>query len=169
MRHGESDETGSGAEYRINIIDTPGHVDFTVEVERSLRVLDGAVALLDSVAGVEPQTETVWKQADRYLVPRMIFSNKMDRVGANFERCVAMIRDRLSRKAYPLQLPVGSGETFTGHIDVISRRQYIFDDSTMGKRFQVVDVPDEFKEAVEAARHDLIEGGVGHDDELMEK
>jgi elongation factor G len=169
MRHGESDETGSGAEYRINIIDTPGHVDFTVEVERSLRVLDGAVALLDSVAGVEPQTETVWKQADRYRVPRMIFSNKMDRVGANFDRCVSMIRDRLSRKAYPLQLPVGSGETFTGHIDVISRRQYIFDDSTMGKKFQVVDVPDEFKDAVEAARHDLIEGAVGHDDELMEK
>jgi elongation factor G len=169
MRHGESDETGSGAEYRINIIDTPGHVDFTVEVERSLRVLDGAVALLDSVGGVEPQTETVWKQADRYGVPRMIFSNKMDRVGANFERCVAMIRDRLSRKAYPLQLPVGSGETFTGHIDVISRRQFIFDDSTMGKKFQVVDVPEEFKAAVEAARHDLIEGAVGHDDELMEK
>ena len=169
MRHGESDETGSGAEYRINIIDTPGHVDFTVEVERSLRVLDGAVALLDSVAGVEPQTETVWKQADRYLVPRMIFSNKMDRVGANFDRCVAMIRDRLSRKAFPLQLPVGSGETFTGHIDVISRRQFIFDDSTMGKKFQVVDVPEEFKEAVEKARHELIEGAVGHDDELMEK
>ncbi|MDQ2671171.1 MAG: GTP-binding protein, partial [Gemmatimonadota bacterium] len=116
-----------GINYRINIIDTPGHVDFTVEVERSLRVLDGAVTLLDSVAGVEPQTETVWKQADRYRVPRMIFSNKMDRVGANFDRCVAMIRDRLSRKAFPLQLPVGSGETFTGHIDVITRRQYIFD------------------------------------------
>jgi elongation factor G len=169
MRHGESDEQGSGQEYRINIIDTPGHVDFTVEVERSLRVLDGAVALLDSVAGVEPQTETVWKQADRYGVPRMIFSNKMDRVGANFDRCVSMIRDRLSRKAYPLQLPVGSGETFTGHIDVITRRQYIFDDSTMGKKFQVVDVPAEFSDAVEAARHDLIEGAVAHDDELMEK
>ncbi|HSB54564.1 MAG TPA: GTP-binding protein, partial [Gemmatimonadales bacterium] len=114
--------------YRINIIDTPGHVDFTVEVERSLRVLDGAVTLLDSVAGVEPQTETVWRQADRYGVPRMIFANKMDRVGANFERCVTMIRDRLSKRSYPLQLPVGTGETFTGHIDVITRRQYIFDD-----------------------------------------
>ena len=94
-----------GPEYRINIIDTPGHVDFTVEVERSLRVLDGAVTLLDSVAGVEPQTETVWRQADRYKVPRMIFSNKMDRIGANFDRCMAMIKDRLSRDAYPLQLP----------------------------------------------------------------
>src|SRR5690606_3631815 len=169
MRHGESDETGSGAEYRINIIDTPGHVDFTVEVERSLRVLDGAVALLDSVAGVEPQTETVWKQADRYHVPRMIFSNKMDRVGANFDRCVAMIRDRLSRKAFPLQLPVGSGETFTGHIDVITRRQFIFDDATMGRKFQVVDVPAEFSAVVEAARHELIESAVEHDEELMEK
>ena len=98
MRHGQSDTKGEGPEYRINIIDTPGHVDFTVEVERSLRVLDGAVALLDSVAGVEPQTETVWRQADRYKVPRMIFSNKMDRVGANFERCVEMIRDRLTKQ-----------------------------------------------------------------------
>ena len=99
-RHGRA-EKGDGPEYRINIIDTPGHVDFTVEVERSLRVLDGAVALLDSVAGVEPQTETVWRQADRYGVPRMIFANKMDRVGADFDRCLEMIRDRLSKQAYP--------------------------------------------------------------------
>ena len=106
--------TRNGIQYRINIIDTPGHVDFTVEVERSLRVLDGAVTLLDSVAGVEPQTETVWRQADRYGVPRIIFANKMDRVGADFDRCLAMIRDRLTKKAYPLQLPVGSGELFTG-------------------------------------------------------
>ena len=103
--------TRNDIEHRINIIDTPGHVDFTVEVERSLRVLDGAVTLLDSVAGVEPQTETVWRQADRYGVPRMIFANKMDRVGANFDRCLTMIRDRLTRKAFPIQLPVGSGET----------------------------------------------------------
>ena len=111
----------NGTLYRINIIDTPGHVDFTVEVERSLRVLDGAVTLLDSVAGVEPQTETVWRQADRYGVPRIIFANKMDRVGADFDRCLAMIRDRLTKKAYPIQLPVGSGELFTGHIDVLRR------------------------------------------------
>ena len=128
---------------QINIIDTPGHVDFTAEVERSLRVLDGAVCVFDSVAGVEPQSETVWRQADRYGVPRMIFSNKMDRVGANFERCLEMIRDRLTKRAFPLQLPVGSGETFTGHIDVLERKQYIFHDETLGKTFSVVEVPAE--------------------------
>jgi elongation factor G len=169
MRHGQSHEKGFGPEYRINIIDTPGHVDFTVEVERSLRVLDGAVTLLDSVAGVEPQTETVWRQADRYRVPRMIFSNKMDRVGANFDRCLAMIRDRLSKRAFPLQLPVGSGETFTGHIDVLERKQYIFHDETMGKTFSVVDVPEEFKAACEQARHEAIEAAVEFDEALMEK
>src|SRR5687768_4272436 len=168
-RHGQAFDKGEGPEYRINIIDTPGHVDFTVEVERSLRVLDGAVTLLDSVAGVEPQTETVWRQADRYRVPRMIFANKMDRVGANFERCVDMIRDRLTRNAYPIQLPVGSGELFTGHIDVIERKQYIFDETTLGKTFAVVDVPAEFQDAVEAARHAVIEAAVEHDEALMEK
>ncbi len=169
MRHGQSYEKGSGPEYRINIIDTPGHVDFTVEVERSLRVLDGAVALLDSVAGVEPQTETVWRQADRYKVPRMIFANKMDRVGANFDRCMTMIRDRLSKRAFALQLPVGSGELFTGHIDVIERKQYSFDEASLGKTFAVVDVPAEYREVVEAARHEAVEAAVEHDDELMEK
>ncbi|MEK6611290.1 MAG: elongation factor G [Gemmatimonadota bacterium] len=168
-RHGESHETGDGPEYRINIIDTPGHVDFTVEVERSLRVLDGAVTLLDSVAGVEPQTETVWRQADRYAVPRMIFANKMDRVGANFDRCMTMIRDRLTRHAYALQLPVGSGELFTGHIDVIERKQYIFDDETLGKTFTVSDVPDDMKALVESTRRELVEAAVMHDDELIEK
>jgi elongation factor G len=159
----------NGIEYRINIIDTPGHVDFTVEVERSLRVLDGAVTLLDSVAGVEPQTETVWRQADRYMVPRLIFSNKMDRTGADFDRCLAMIRDRLTKEAYPIQLPVGSGELFTGHIDVIERKQYIFDDATLGKEFEVVDVPDIYKEAVEKARHEVIEAAVTHDEVMIEK
>jgi elongation factor G len=168
-RHGESDETGDGPEYRINIIDTPGHVDFTVEVERSLRVLDGAVTLLDSVAGVEPQTETVWRQADRYAVPRMIFANKMDRVGANFDRCMTMIRDRLTRHAYALQLPIGSGELFTGHIDVIERKQYIFDDATLGKTFTVSDVPEDMKALVESTRHELVEAAVMHDDLLIEK
>src|ERR687886_703829 len=158
-----------GTEYRINIIDTPGHVDFTVEVERSLRVLDGAVTLLDSVAGVEPQTETVWRQADRYGVPRMIFANKMDRVGADFDRCLEMIRARLTRDAYPLQLPVGSGELFTGHIDVIERKQYIFDEETLGKTFSVVDVPADMVDRVEAARHAVIEHAVTHDEPLMEK
>ena len=170
-RHGESykADAGTGPEYRINIIDTPGHVDFTVEVERSLRVLDGAVALLDSVAGVEPQTETVWRQADRYRVPRMIFANKMDRVGANFERCMQMIKERLTKNAFALQLPVGSGELFTGHIDLIERKQYIFDEETLGKTFTVTDVPDDMKQKVEDARHELIEAAVMHDDELIEK
>jgi elongation factor G len=163
--------TRFGIEYRINIIDTPGHVDFTVEVERSLRVLDGAVTLLDSVAGVEPQTETVWRQADRYGVPRLIFANKMDRVGADFDRCMSMIRARLTRHAYPLQLPVGSGELFTGHIDIVERKQYIFDEETLGKKFEVVDVPAEYKDAVEKARHALIDHAVAvaHDDTMMEK
>ena len=169
QRHGQSDQAGSGPEIRINIIDTPGHVDFTVEVERSLRVLDGAVTLLDSVAGVEPQTETVWRQADRYGVPRLIFANKMDRVGANFDRCMDMIRDRLAKKSYPIQLPVGSGELFTGHIDVIDRKQYIFDDATLGKTFTVTDVPAEYREACEAARHAVIDAAVEHDETLIEK
>src|SRR5881628_2774457 len=161
--------TRCGIEYRINIIDTPGHVDFTVEVERSLRVLDGAVTLLDSVAGVEPQTETVWRQADRYGVPRIIFANKMDRVGADFDRCMTMIRDRLAKHAYPIQLPVGSGELFTGHIDVVERKQYIFDEDTLGKTFSVVDVPEDMKERVEEARHAAIEHAVTFDEPLMEK
>ncbi len=163
--------TRNGTEYRINIIDTPGHVDFTVEVERSLRVLDGAVTLLDSVAGVEPQTETVWRQADRYGVPRLIFANKMDRTGADFDRCMRMIRDRLSKNAYPLQLPVGSGELFTGHIDIIERKQFIFDEETLGKKFSVVDVPADYKDVVEKARHELIDHvvAVSGDDALAEK
>ena len=161
--------TRNGTPYRINIIDTPGHVDFTVEVERSLRVLDGAVTLLDSVAGVEPQTETVWRQADRYGVPRLIFANKMDRVGADFDRCMTMIRDRLTKKAYPIQLPVGSGEMFTGHIDVIRRVEYIFDDETLGKTFTEMPVPEAYRDRVEAARHEVIEAAVEHDEELLEK
>jgi len=170
-RHGQSYEAGSGDEFRINIIDTPGHVDFTVEVERSLRVLDGAVTLLDSVAGVEPQTETVWRQADRYGVPRIIFANKMDRTGADFDRCMKMIRDRLAKHAFPLQLPVGTGELFTGHIDVLERKQYIFDEDSLGKTFAVVDVPAQYKDACEQARHDAIDHAVAssHDDTLMEK
>ncbi|HKN66574.1 MAG TPA: elongation factor G [Gemmatimonadaceae bacterium] len=161
--------TRNGIQYRINIIDTPGHVDFTVEVERSLRVLDGAVTLLDSVAGVEPQTETVWRQADRYGVPRIIFANKMDRVGADFDRCMAMIRDRLAKHAYAIQLPVGSGELFTGHIDIVERKQYIFDEDTLGKTFTVVDVPADMTDKVEEARHAMIEHAVTFDEPLMEK
>jgi elongation factor G len=168
-RHGSSATAVDGDEYRINIIDTPGHVDFTVEVERSLRVLDGAVTLPEPVPGGEPPTETVWRQADRYRVPRMIFANKMDRVGADFDRCLAMIRDRLTRAAFPIQLPVGSGELFTGHIDVVERKEYIFHEETLGKTFDIVEVSPEFHDRVEAARHELIEAAVEHDEVLLEK
>ncbi|HZI92734.1 MAG TPA: elongation factor G [Patescibacteria group bacterium] len=154
---------------RINIIDTPGHVDFTAEVERSLRVLDGAVAVFDSVAGVEPQSETVWRQADKYRVPRIIFANKMDRVGANFDRCLTMIRDRLTKNAHPLQIPVGSGELFTGHIDVLRRVEIVFDDETLGKTFTEMPVPESYREQMETYRAELIEAAVEHDDVLMEK
>ncbi len=159
----------SGVMHRINIIDTPGHVDFTVEVERSLRVLDGAVTLLDSVAGVEPQTETVWRQADRYGVPRIIFANKMDRVGANFERCLEMIRGRLTPRAFPITLPVGSGELYTGHIDVLRRVEVVFDEASLGKQFTEMPVADVYQEAMEKARHEVLEAAVEHDEELMEK
>src|SRR5437868_11007746 len=127
--------TRNGIEYRINIIDTPGHVDFTVEVERSLRVLDGAVTLLDSVAGVEPQTETVWRQADRYNVPRIIFANKMDRVGADFDRCMTMIRDRLAKHAYPIQLPVGSEAALRGIVDLVRMKAVVWDNEALGANY----------------------------------
>jgi elongation factor G len=158
-----------GIEHRINIIDTPGHVDFTVEVERSLRVLDGAVTLLDSVAGVEPQTETVWRQADRYGVPRLIFANKMDRVGADFERCVKMIRARLNPRAFPIQIPIGSGELFVGHIDVLRNIAFIFDEESLGKTFTEEAVPSEYDGMVAEARHAAIEAAVEHDEPLLEK
>ncbi len=155
--------------YQINIIDTPGHVDFTVEVERSLRVLDGAVALLDAVGGVEPQTETVWRQADRYGVPRIVFVNKMDRVGADFDRCLGMIRDRLGAKAYPVQYPLGSGELFTGLIDVVRRVEVVYDEASLGVKWVEGDVPEAFVEKIAQLRHELIEATVVHDEELLEK
>jgi elongation factor G len=158
-----------GVQHRINIIDTPGHVDFTVEVERSLRVLDGAVTVLDAVGGVEPQTETVWRQADRYGVPRVIFVNKMDRVGADFDRCLAMIKDRLGAKAFPVQYPLGSGELFTGHIDLVRRVEIVFDEDSLGAKFVEGPVPDVFRDKVEQLRHEVLEAAVEHDDELLEK
>ena len=161
--------TRLGTQYRVNIIDTPGHVDFTVEVERSLRVLDGAVTVLDAVGGVEPQTETVWRQADRYGVPRIIFVNKMDRVGADFDRCLAMIKDRLGARAFPIQYPLGSGELFTGLIDVVRRVEIVFDEDSLGTKFVEGPVPDAFKEKVEQLRHEVLEAAVEHDDELLEK
>jgi elongation factor G len=158
-----------GDTYRINIIDTPGHVDFTVEVERSLRVLDGAVTVFDAVAGVEPQSETVWRQADKYGVPRICFVNKMDRTGANFERCVEMIRDRLGAKPFPIQLPIGDGEHFVGIVDVLRQVELIYRDEVLGKEWDEKPIRPELQDAVAAARHSLVEGAVEHDEHLMER
>jgi elongation factor G len=153
---------------RINIIDTPGHVDFTIEVERSLRVLDGAVAVFDGVAGVEPQSETVWRQADKYSVPRICFVNKMDRTGANFYRCVDMMVDRLGAKPLVLQLPIGSGEDFVGLIDLIKMQQIIWKDESLGAEFSYGEIPSELKPKAEEYREKLIEAAVEQDDQLLE-
>ena len=158
-----------GEPYRINIIDTPGHVDFTVEVERSLRVLDGAITVLDAVGGVEPQTETVWRQADRYGVPRIIFVNKMDRVGADFDMCLKMVRDRLGANAVPIHLPLGSGELFTGLIDIVRQVEIVYDDETLGRKYLESPVPAAFKETVARMRHELLEAIVEHDDAILHK
>jgi elongation factor G len=158
-----------GQQFRINIIDTPGHVDFTVEVERSLRVLDGAITVLDAVGGVEPQTETVWRQADRYRVPRIIFVNKMDRVGADFARCLHMVRERLGARAIPIHLPLGSGELFTGLIDIIREVEIVFDDESLGKKYVEGPVPDALKQRVADMRHELLEAIVEQDDAILHK
>ena len=160
--------TRLGTEHRINIIDTPGHVDFTAEVERSLRVLDGAVAVFCAVGGVEPQSETVWRQADRYTVPRIAFVNKMDRIGADFMNVVGMMRDRLGANAHPVQYPLGEGELFTGMVDIIERKAIIFEDE-MGSEVTEGPVPDELTDTIEELRNALLEAAVEHDDELIEK
>ncbi|HTY70432.1 MAG TPA: elongation factor G [Alphaproteobacteria bacterium] len=161
--------TRNGIPYQINIIDTPGHVDFTVEVERSLRVLDGAIAVFCAVGGVEPQSETVWRQADRYNVPRVAFVNKMDRVGADFENVVGEIRQRLGAKAFPVQIPLGAGELFTGVVDVIRRCEVVYDEASLGQKFHEGPVPAAMQERVETLRHELIEAAVEADDHLLEK
>jgi elongation factor G len=158
-----------GEPFRINIIDTPGHVDFTVEVERSLRVLDGAVTVLDAVGGVEPQTETVWRQADRYGVPRIVFVNKMDRVGSDFDRCLKMVRERLGAKAIPIQLPLGSGELFTGIIDLIREIEIVYDDETLGKKYVEGPVPAALRDKVAQMRHEMLEAVVETDDAILRK
>ncbi|HSH74376.1 MAG TPA: elongation factor G, partial [Longimicrobiales bacterium] len=157
-----------GTDYRINIIDTPGHVDFTAEVERSLRVLDGAVAVFCAVGGVEPQSETVWRQADRYRVPRIALVNKMDRIGADFMNVVGMMKDRLGANAYPVQFPLGEGELFTGVVDIVERRSIIYEDE-MGARTVEGEVPDGLKDEIEELRRRLLEAAIEHDDELIEK
>ena len=154
-------------EHRINIIDTPGHVDFTVEVERSLRVLDGAIAVFDSVAGVEPQSETVWRQADKYHVPRIAFINKMDRIGADFDRSVETMIDRLGANAVPVQLPIGAEADLVGIIDLVAMKAIIYNDD-LGKDFDVIEIPDEHKDRADQAREALIDAVTTFDDDLAE-
>lgn len=156
-------------DHRINIIDTPGHVDFTMEVERSLRVLDGAIAVFDAVAGVEPQTETVWRQADRYGVPRMCFVNKMDRIGADFFRCVDMMKTRLKAKPVPLQIPIGAEDEFVGLVDLIRGKAILFDDQSMGASYSEEGIPDEYADQYEELRMEMLEAIAEEDETLLEK
>jgi len=156
-------------DHRVNIIDTPGHVDFTIEVERSLKVLDGSVAVFCSVGGVEPQSETVWRQADKYKVPRIAFINKMDRIGADFQRGVDMIRQRLGANPLPIQLPIGSEEDFRGLVDLVTMKAMVWDDETMGAKYDVIDIPADMVDDVEMAREALLEEISSHDDVMMEK
>ncbi len=155
-------------EIRVNIIDTPGHVDFTIEVERSLRVLDGAVAVFDSVAGVEPQSETVWRQADKYHVPRMCFVNKMDRIGADFYRCVDMIKDRLGATALVLNMPIGSENDYAGIVDVLKQKAIIWQGDALGANYHEEEIPEELKEKAKAYLHEVIELVIDQDDAAME-
>ena len=157
-----------GKKCRINIIDTPGHVDFTIEVERSLRVLDGAVAVFDGVAGVEPQSETVWRQADKYDVPRMCFVNKMDRMGANFYRCVDMMVDRLGANPLVLQLPIGAEDEFQGVIDLVKMRAIVWKEESLGAKFEYEEIPADLKDKAEEYRSKLVETAVEADDAVME-
>ena len=154
--------------HRVNIIDTPGHVDFTIEVERSLRILDGAVAVFDSVAGVEPQSETVWRQANKYVVPRICFINKMDRVGADFDRCVSMISDRLGAKPLITQLPIGSETEFVGVVDLIKFKAVVWKDETLGAEYEYTEIPDDLLQTSRKFRENMIELAVEQDDNAME-
>src|SRR3989304_5598490 len=162
-------KVADGPEHRLNIIDTPGHVDFTIEVERSLRVLDGAVCVLDSNQGVEPQTETVWRQGDKYNVPRIIFANKMDKIGADFFNCVNDIKVRLGVKPVPLQLPIGIESTFKGVVDLVEMRGIVWQDEALGAKFDYVEIPADLKEQATQYRADLVEAAVEMDDAALEK
>src|SRR5437870_8601047 len=158
-----------GVEHRINIIDTPGHVDFTMEVERSLRVLDGAVAVFDGVAGVEPQSETVWRQADKYGVPRICFINKLDRAGASFDRSFESIFTRLGANPVAIQIPIGLEDKFIGVVDVIAMKGLIWNDESKGAEYQTTEIPEDLQEEAAAAREKLIEAAAWGDDNLMHK
>ena len=155
--------------HRINIIDTPGHVDFTIEVERSLRVLDGAVCVFDAVAGVEPQSETVWRQADKYRVPRIAMVNKMDRTGADFDRCIRMMKERLAANPVPVQLPLGKEEGFRGIIDLVRMQAVVWDEDTLGAKYHEEPLPESMRESVAAARETLMESLADVNDSLLEK
>ena len=159
----------SGVEHRINIIDTPGHVDFTMEVERSLRVLDGAVAVFDGVAGVEPQSETVWRQADKYGVPRICFINKLDRAGASFDRSFQSIIDRLGANPVALQIPIGLEDQFKGVVDLITMKALIWNDESKGAEYETTEIPEDLKERAQEMRHKLLEAAAEADEELMEQ
>src|SRR5215210_4166475 len=159
----------NGVDHRINIIDTPGHVDFTMEVERSLRVLDGAVAVFDGVAGVEPQSETVWRQADKYGVPRICFINKLDRAGASFQRSFDSIISRLGANPVAIQIPIGAEDKFKGVIDLIAMKALVWKDETKGAEYEVVDIPADLQAEAEAAREKLVEAVATVDDELTMK
>ncbi|HET7339126.1 MAG TPA: GTP-binding protein, partial [Candidatus Dormibacteraeota bacterium] len=161
--------TAQWRDHTVNIIDTPGHVDFTVEVERSLRVLDGAVAVFDAVAGVEPQSETVWRQADRYGVPRIAFINKMDRIGADFYGSLDSIRTRLGARAVPIQLPIGSESNFQGYVDLLSREAVIYTDDLGTKSTESLEIPSGMQDLVSKYRHDLVEAVADFDDNVMHK
>ena len=156
-------------DHRINIIDTPGHVDFTIEVERSLRVLDGAVAIFCAVGGVEPQSETVWRQADRYGVPRIAFINKMDRMGADFDRCLAMMRSRLGASPVAVQIPLGKEQDFRGIIDLVEMKAVVWEESTLGAAYQVVEIEDELRDEAEECRRTLVEAIADVDENILEK
>ena len=165
---GEYGDDPEEAKFRFNIIDTPGHVDFTIEVERSLAVLDGAVCVLDANAGVEPQTETVWRQADRYKVPRVVFVNKMDKIGADFYNCVHMIKDRTGAQPLPIHMPIGAESEFAGLVNLITMQEWVWDNEELGATWQLRDVRPEFKEKAEEMRAELIELAVEQDDDAME-
>ncbi|MFA9564267.1 MAG: elongation factor G, partial [Acidimicrobiales bacterium] len=156
-------------DHRINIIDTPGHVDFTVEVERSLRVLDGAVAVFDGVAGVEPQSETVWRQADKYNVPRMCFVNKLDRTGADFFKALDSITDRLTADVAVLQLPIGAEGGFQGVVDLVAMKAIVWEDEELGAKFDIVDIPEELQDQADEYRTEMVEAIASIDEELLEK